>query len=90
MNIVKITAKFRYHPAMAGVDSPGLQEAEEGEEACLVRGEGADTGDSPACSWTGRPGCLAEETEMRVPGTATARRRGQNHHRPYISSSLSL
>ena len=24
---------------MAGVDSPGLQEAEEGEEACLVRGE---------------------------------------------------
>ena len=39
MNIVKITAKFRYHPAMAGVDSPGLQEAEEGEEACLVRGE---------------------------------------------------
>ena len=56
----------------------------------LCEVSGADTGDSPACSWTGRPGCLAEETEMRVPGTATARRRGQNHHRHYISSSLSL
>ena len=51
----------------------------------LCEVSGADTGDSPACSWTGRPGCLAEETEMRVPGTATARRRGQNHHRHYIS-----